>query len=541
MDGGRSVPERRITEARAELRERPAGVEAGDLRPRTEGTATRQRTLMGRRRRLPTAAWVCFSVALLNGIAWSLIIPLFQTPDEPAHVAYAQYVAETGKPPTGDNQVSHFSAEERRLLRAMRWKEIQRRTHNRMPGTAAFDVRLERTVNTASDRVSGGGYTSATNNPPLYYYAAAAAYRLSPSSELSDRIRVIRGFSAVLAAVTVLFVFLFLRELLPTTPWAWTVGALAVAFQPMFGFTSGGVTSDALLFPASAGIFCLFALSFRRGLTVKRGLAIGALGAIGLLSKTTMLGLAPGIGFGLLALVLASGDDRRRDATRGALAALAVGAVPILIYIVLNTGVWDRGLWFGNSGVPQVNVNVPGPGGAIETESASLLDGISYMWQFYLPRLPFMDSYFNAYQLRDVWFDGFIGAFGWLEFGFPGWVYDWALGVALAILALAGRELFSLRHVLRRRLWELSTYLVLALGLLILIAATGYLTRVGETTGYEQPRYLFPLLPLYGALIALAARGAGKRWGPAAGVFLVCLAITHTAVAMLLTLTRYYG
>jgi 4-amino-4-deoxy-L-arabinose transferase-like glycosyltransferase len=483
-------------------------------------------------------------VALLNGIAWGLIIPLFQTPDEPAHVAYVQYVGEAGKPPTGNTDARHFSVEQRQLLDVVRWKEVQRRRHNRLPGTATYKEHLDRNVETAADPESVGGYTSATNNPPLYYYAAAAFYRLSPSSELPDRIHVLRVFSALLAALTVVLVFLFLRELLPSTPWAWTVGALAVAFQPMFGFTSSGVTSDAVFYPAAAATFYLFALAFRRGLTPARGIAIGGVATIGLLSKTTMLGLAPGIGFGLLALVLSSRGDRREHAIRGAVAAVAVAAFPVLIYVALNSTAWDRGLWFGNAGVPKVEgIQVSGGngGGSVVAESANLLDAISYAWQFYLPRLPFMDSFFGTYQLRDVWFDGFIGAFGWLEFAFPRWVYNVSLALAIGVLALAARELWSLREALRRRLWELATYVVLTLGLLALIAGTGYVARVDGAIGYEQPRYLFPLLALYGALIAIAARGAGRRYGPAVGVLLVCIAIAHTAAAMLLTLTRYYG
>ena len=65
-------------------------------------------------------------------------------------------------------------------------------------------------------------------------------------------------------------------------------------------------------------------------------------------------------------------------------------------------------------------------------KSGSILEFASYMWQFYLPRLPFMHTvYFETYQLRDIWFNGFIGQFGWLDFRFPHWVYDWALAVAL--------------------------------------------------------------------------------------------------------------
>jgi hypothetical protein len=49
------------------------------------------------------------------------------------------------------------------------------------------------------------------------------------------------------------------------------------------------------------------------------------------------------------------------------------------------------------------------------------------------------------------------------------------------------------------------------------------------------------LLALYGALIAIAARGPGKLHGPALGVLVVCISVAHTAAAMLLTLSRYYG
>ncbi len=488
--------------------------------------------------RLPTAAWVCFAVALLNGIAWGLIVPLFETPDEAGHVAYVQYVAETGKPPTGTGGIAHYSAEERHLLDTLRWKAVQRHKQIRVPGTATYQQRLERNVDTPHHRRSAGGYTTDTNNPPLYYFVSAAVYHLSPWTSLPDRVHLLRLFSALLAGLTVLFIFLFLRELLPSTPWAWPIGALAVAFQPMFGFTSSGVTSDTVLYTASAGTFYLFALAFRRGLTVRVGVGLGALAAVGFLSKLNMLGLAPGMIFGLLALVLTADSRRRPQAIRGALVALGVVAVPVLTYMLLNSTVWDRSLWFGTSGVPPLSPIVPGKH---VVGSGSFLSAVSYMWQFYLPRLGFMHQFFHTYQLREVWFNGFIGQFGWLDYGFPHWVYDAALAIALGLLALVARQLIMLRSAVRARLWELLTYVVLSLGLLTLIAGTSYVAHVGGASGYEQPRYLFPLLALYGALIALAARGAGKRYGQAAGVLIVCIAIAHTAAAMLLTLTRYYG
>jgi 4-amino-4-deoxy-L-arabinose transferase-like glycosyltransferase len=515
-----------------------------ELLQRTQETRARRdappRDSAPTRRRLPTAAWVCFGVALLNGIAWGLITPLFQVPDEAGHVAYVQRIAETGKPPTGKAGVQHFSQEQRHLIDAIRWKAIQRKKDVRVPGTAAYQKQIQREVSTSYDRSNRGGYTTDTNNPPLYYFTAAGVYHLSPWTSLPDRVHFLRLLSALIAACTVLLVFLFLRELIPSTPWAWTVGALAVAFQPMFAFTASGVTSDTVLYLASAGIFYTLALAFRRGLTRDRGLAIGAFAALGILSKMNMIGLAPGIVLGLVVLVFREERGRRRwEAFDGALAATAVVLVPLGLYMLLNSTIWHRGLYFGHGGV-QGPTGIVLPGGT-ETASANLSDAFNYMWQFYLPRLPSMHSMFDFYPLRQIWFNGFIGEFGWLDTKFAGWVYDVAIPVALAIVALVGRELYRMRSVIRSRLGELVTYLTLLAGLLLLIGAVSYIARIGGATGYEQPRYLFPLMALYGALIAIAARGAGKRYGPAAGVLLVCIAVAHSIAAMLLTVTRFYG
>jgi 4-amino-4-deoxy-L-arabinose transferase-like glycosyltransferase len=496
-------------------------------------------------RRIPTAAWVCALAALLNGLTWSLIVPLFQVPDEQAHVAYAQYMAEAHKPPSGRNDLTPFSEEERLLVEVAAWKQISRRPENRVSGTAASHQILQRTVDLQTNRLGEGGYTSITNNPPLYYALAAIAYHLTPSQSLPNRIHAMRLLSVLLAAVTTLLTFLFLRELLPGTPWAWTIGALAVAFQPLFGFISGGVNSDNLLFAAAAGVFYLLARSFRRGLTPALGLWIGAVTAIGLLAKINMVGLIPGIALGLVLLVLRTNPERRRQAIRAALGAAGVVAGATLVYALLNETIWDRGLLFGASGASLSSGTgggiLTGPPDVTQVPSGSIGDALSYGWQFYLPRLPFMHAQFAHYPLYEVWFKGFIGSFGWLDYGFPGWVYTVALFIVLAVVGLAVRELVERWATVRSRAAELITYAAIVIGLLILTNGSGYSARVGGAGGFEQARYLLPLLPLYAAIVALAVRGAGRRWGQPVGVLLVAIAIAHTAVAFLLTLTRYYG
>ncbi|MGH2957771.1 MAG: DUF2142 domain-containing protein [Solirubrobacterales bacterium] len=491
---------------------------------------------------VPPAGWLCALVAVMSGSAWALIAAPFQVPDEPGHFAYTQYLAEAGEPPTNDRGAGPYSQEQLRVMDAMRYKQVQARTDNRPITTRRAQRRLERALKAPSSRRGEGGPTHASYNQPLYYALELIPYRLVPSANLFDRLYAMRLFSALLSGFTVLFAFLFLRELLPSTPWAWTVGALAVALQPVFGNISGAIHSDNLLYFASAGVFLMLAVCFRRGLTPWRGAALGAFAAAGLLAKPTMLGLVPGIALGVLLLLPRSNREERGAAIGGAVAAAACAALPVIAYVLLNSEVWHRGEYFA-TGSDQTEGGSAQPASATAAAaSAKTLGGyLEYLWQFYLPRLPFMSDQFDGYPVADVWFDGLVGRFGGLDYGFGTAVDAVAVVTYAVLITLAGRELFRRRRSLGRRPLELLTYGALALGLLVAVHKAGYDNRTAEIQGFEQARYLFPLLALYAAVVALAARGVGSRFGPAAGVLIVSLAIAQTMLALLLTLTRYYG
>jgi hypothetical protein len=164
----------------------------------------------------------------------------------------------------------------------------------------------------------------------------------------------------------------------------------------------------------------------------------------------------------------------------------------------------------------------------------------SYLWQFYLPRLPFMTDLQAGIPLYNVWFKGFIGRFGWLDTAFAGPVYTGALIVFAGLLALAGVALWRARAALARRRWDAVVYAALVLGFLLVVGWAGYGGRVANGQIFEQARYLLPLGALYAALIALAARGAG-RFGRVAGAGLVTLACGHALVSALLVVSRFYA
>ena len=65
--------------------------------------------------------------------------------------------------------------------------------------------------------------------------------------------------------------------------------------------------------------------------------------------------------------------------------------------------------------------------------------------------------------------------------------------------------------------------------------------REGIERLFEQARYLFPLMALYGGLVAVAVAGLGRRLGVAAGATLVVFAFAHDVAALMLNVGRFYA
>jgi hypothetical protein len=78
-------------------------------------------------------------------------------------------------------------------------------------------------------------------------------------------------------------------------------------------------------------------------------------------------------------------------------------------------------------------------------------------------------------------------------------------------------------------------------GLLLLIGLVALRGFAPGISGAIQGRYLLPLLALFAALLALAARGTGSRWGRTVGVALVLVCVGWSLFAQLLTIAWFYG
>ncbi len=479
--------------------------------------------------RVPRAAWLCAAVALANGLAWSLLVPPFEVPDENAHYAYVAQVAERGTVPRQVLPEDTTTPAEEATLGAIGFFRMVGEPLNPAPLLESQQRAIEAVARERLSTRGDGDALSATNNPPLYYALEAVPYKLAGGGVL-DRLAAMRVLSALMGAVTVLLVYLFLAELLPAQRWAWSAGALAAALQPLFGFMSGGVNNDDLLYLMASGFLWATARAFRRGLTPATGALLGAFLGLGLVSKLTLLGFIPAAVLALVLLLRRAWRDHRPAALRGAAVAVALGAAPFAIYEALNRLVWRRVT------IPASLGNVPGVSG----HRFSLREELSHVWQLFLPRL-WLRPQFTGLPLWKTWFTGLIGRFGWEDYEFPLWFDDLALALAVIVLVLALAELVRRRATVRRRLDELSVYAFVVLGLCAEIGVESYRAFVGSNEVFEQPRYLLPLLALYAGVLALATRFGGRRWGPVLGVAVVMLALGHDLYAQALTIARYYA
>ena len=483
-------------------------------------------------------ALLCAAATLLSCAAWAWITPPFQAPDEPVHFDYVQSLAETGRPPANSSTtLLPRSTATKEALWAIRFSSVKGNPLGKPPWTAADAQSVVQQLEGNAPEDDGGGPSDTAEYPALYYSLAAVPYIAADAlgAGVIGQLTAVRLLSCLLTALTAFFIFFFIRELLPATRLAAPTGALAVGLLPYFGFLGSSVNNDVLLATVSAALFWLLARSFRRGLGAGSAAAIGLVLVAGWITKPTFIGIVPGALLAIIVLLVRAHRAGDQRALRSLAALVFSGGALFALYFAVNRGLWTR------------TSQQPSPTQFTASDAPKAkqysLDGLlSYIWQFWLPRPSFLTDQINGpYQLWETVFKGFIGRFGWLEYQFPSWVYSVVLGCWLALLALIGRALVVSRSALRGRALELLCYAAMLAGLIALIGIVGYRIRLDQPFPFEQARYLFPVLALFGGMVGLAVRGAGRRAGPYVAVAIVIATGALDIGGLLLTLGRYYS
>lgn len=480
------------------------------------------------RRAVPAPLAALLGAVLLLGATWALFVPPFQAPDEQSHFGYVQsLVAGPGLP--GDPARPGFSTELMQARDAANSDQTAAVLAVKPTWSAEEWKRWKREDGDlpAASRSDGGGIGNpAWSNPPLYYLYAAIPYAAAAGGDLFARVTLVRLASVLWLLVTVLGAWLLAGEVFGRDRLLQLLAASIAGLLPMVTFISAQVGPDGMLYALWTLALWLGVRVIKRGATVPAAVGLFAVVGVAIVVKTTSYALVPAA---LLALAVGLWRvrDDRRQLLRAALAAATAIAVPVMTWVVYAR-VTHR------AAAAQIS-DAAGPG-----TGGSVRELMSYLWQYYLPRLPFMndltDSGLPAYQVlfKQAW-----GAFGWLEVRFPEWLYKLLL---LATAGIAGAALARVAALRRRIDWWVGAFFALgALGLLAGLHWTDYHHLVDGQGNFMQGRYLFPLVGLAGLAGAQAVSWLRGQARPAAVGALVGGLVALQLVSLAIVTVRFYA
>jgi hypothetical protein len=480
-----------------------------------------------------------FAIAAVNFACWALITPPFQAPDEIDHFAYTETLVQRGEAPSRDatSPLPRWSSAENLALVDSSFFTDHQVGDTRLLWSAGAQPTYRSDVAALHPSAAdGGGNETAATHGPIYYAALAPAYMLASNSPL-DQLTLMRLTSALIGALTVLFTFLLARELAPGREWPAVLAALLVAYQPMYGFISGTVNNDVGVDAGAAALELLLILIARRGMSWRLGLATGALLLALPIVKGTAYSLYPVAG---VALAIAAWRHHRRSdlPAWGAFAAAALAAHELATRI---SGVSRAAVVTGGVAAP-APPPAPSATGAVSEALAHPLGYIAYLWEVFLPRLPFMAPHFESATPPAfvIFVERGWGAFGWYDVLFPHWIYEVIFFAMLITPVLA--------VVAARREWAFVRARLPEVGLLMLmpIAVVGGFEAAFYTVGLrpliaEFGRYIFPAIAPLAVLVVASLQAFGRRRAPLAGVILLVAVLALSYSSQLLTLTGFYA
>jgi 4-amino-4-deoxy-L-arabinose transferase-like glycosyltransferase len=474
----------------------------------------------------PALAALLVAVAII-GLAWALLVPPFQAPDESTHFAYAESVATRLAVPGDPRRLPHSTAQSLADA-AVRASGLAVFGASMRPDWSDRDFRAYLAhARDHPDFSDGGGPNAQSVNPPLFYLFSDVAYWVSGSDNLFGRLYAMRVWGVSLLLLTVVAGWLLAGEVLRGRRLAQLVCAAVCGLVPMETFIATSVTPDALMVP-------LWTLALWLGARVTAGdarsrtiLALCAVTAAAVLTKATSYALIPAVVLALVFAVRAASREGRRAVWGSVLAAAATTALPVLAWILYTTS-------HGRS-----PINTVQPAAAGRAHHFSIPQFLSSVWQFYLPRLPFQSRFASVDRLGvfHIWLEGGWGRFGWTNVNLPGWVYP-VLGAVSAALTLgAGAVVATTRAP--HRFARLSFFAVALLALLAGLHLTDYRAIIAGQGALLQGRYLLPVIGLFGLAAAVVTTRIPARWrGAACGAALAGLLLLQ--VLSLATVARAY-
>lgn len=475
----------------------------------------------------PKSLAALLAIVVSVGLAWALVVPPWQSPDEFAHFGFAQSLAENFTIPSengGPQQSSdlRFADGAVGASRGAFWPEPAPPDWNRADYAAYTAAEHAAHPPSKSD---GTGPSTATANPPLYYLVAAGAYLIDAGGTAFGRLYAIRIFGVLLLIATTIGAWLLAGETFGRRRLPQLAGAAVAGLLPMSTFMSTAVNPDALLITLWTFALWLGARVINHRAQGWDALGLCAVTAAAILTKATSYALIAPLLFALFV-----GWRRRPAAERGGALKLIAAAGLVLLVPVLSWVALAPTL--GGMSITTVATSSVHP--------FSVGQFLSYVWQFYLPRLPFLPTFRTTPGLPvyDIWVRQMTGVFGWLDVYLPNWLYHLS-ALATVVLGIASIGLLGrLRE--RRHLALLGFFALTLLALLGLLHITEYRTLIIGGGPFLQGRYLLPIVGLLGLAVGLVIVRIPPRVQPSACALALTALLAFQAISLSTVVHAYY-
>ncbi len=438
------------------------------------------------------------AAAALLGLALVVIIPPWQSPDEPTHFEYAKVLA-LGDPP--------WSPRVRPDLQKEIISSLDRYDYWRLVGVER-PVPLPRSFRETPFLSAAPGQIG--KNPPLYYFLASLVLRIAPARSLEAELYRLRLLSLVFTILTVALVGGCAAEVFGRSSSLVPAAAGAAAFLPQFLVVGTSVSPDPAINLIGAAVIYLILRFQKTGFTLLRWLAILFFIGLGLLVNykgLIILAALPG------AAIIHYLFHRESRAFPGRAAAW-IG----LIFLVLLAGYFLLAWYF--PGIARVFI-------------VRLYILCSTIVAFLLGETQFHPGYwawFNNELFKSFWLK-----YGWLKFELPAAVY--LLLKTVSVISLLGLGIYLARWASgrgsprapgREAVVTLLLFAGAALGACYLFWGLRGISVIG------QGRHLFLVLPAWAVLFTLGWSSLFPvRWSGFVGCGLTIAFFLFAAVSIL--------
>jgi len=305
----------------------------------------------------------------------------------------------------------------------------------------------------------------------------------------------------------------------------------------MYGFISVAINNDVGVNAGAAALELVMILIVRRGFTIPLALLMGVLLIVLPIVKSTVYSVYPVVA--VAALLAVWRHHRRREAVGIGVVALAALASRVTAHslsrVFRPTTAVGAVAAAGATGGTLAS-------GAITKVLDYPLAYLVYLWEVFLPRLPFMSPHFPTAKPPGfkIYVERGWGAFGWYDIFFSHWVYIaifavMVLCVPLAIVA-ARREWVYVR----RNLPEAVVLVLIPMAVVAGVEAA-YFTIVPLPEIGEFGRYAFPAIMPLAVLVVASLHAFGRRWALIGGSVLLVGMLALSYAGQLVTLTGFYA